>query len=431
MIKFWKYLIGAESDLPARIVLVNATLLSVASFLSLLLPVLIYVHLWEISLVDAMSVFFLLLGWSVSRYLSMSNLALVILAFCAVFSVFFSFATSGGIDGPAYIMIIVSMMTLLGVFPPRHQWVVLTGHVLLAAFTLGFDYFQPNDLVHDISAEEKYVIFFLTMVISLVIIFVIYRRTINGYQQAEIALREKDEQNKKLADSLTLSNAEKDRLFSVLAHDIRSPLASVHYAMELFAQDELSHDERHEVAAEIHAITKSTMFLVENLLYWSKHETGNTSGISDVFNLDEILIQIRNMFMPIAKRKQIQLEISTGKGYLIEGHKNAIEVMLRNVVHNAIKFTPFNGSVTLDCESQEDNLKMTIQDSGMGLSPDEFFESSISSSTKGTAGELGTGLGLQLIKSLAERQKIKVHVSNPPSGGTKFEFIFRMGIEEE
>lgn len=422
MKKLWTHLLGVDDGMPSRGIVFNATVLSVAGLLVLFLPLLVWLELYEIAIVDALVMVMLTLAWAISRFFGMTNLGLVIVVFSSAAGVVYSFVAKGGIDGPAYVLALVAFVAVVGLVEEKYQVWVFVGHVLLLAGMFYFDYAFPGKQNVYGSPENQYIDYFFTSAISLSIVFVLYSRTINGYQRALDSLTEKGRQNVNLAKSLEQSNAEKDRLFSVLAHDIRSPMASIEGAMELISNNRLDKDEVEELSKELLDMTRSTMFLVENLLYWSRNELGEDKIVKDHFYLEDVFRQIRSMFYPLAKQKKIQLNFDITPGLHLENHRNAMEVIFRNVVHNAIKFSPLGGKVEVYTKRKEDVVLLYIEDEGKGLSPDDFYSENSVTSSSGTSGELGSGLGLRLTKSLSAKLGIPVKVTTPISGGTRFCF---------
>ncbi|GGH74396.1 sensor histidine kinase [Phaeocystidibacter marisrubri] len=422
MKKLWTHLLGVDDGLPTRGIVFNATVLSVAGLLILFLPLLIWIELYEIAIVDGLVMVMLILAWTISRFFGLTNLGLMIVVFSSVVGVIYSFIAKGGINGPAYVLALVSFVAVIGLVHEKYQIWVYAGHLILLAGMFYYDYATPVDQEVYSSVENEYIDFFFTSGISLTIVFVLYSRTINGYQRSLESLQEKSLQNTTLTQSLEKSNAEKDRLFSVLAHDIRSPMASIEGAMELISNDRLNKEEVVELSKELLDMTRSTMFLVENLLYWSRNELGADVVVKDHFYLEDVFRQIRSMFYPLAKQKKVQLNFNITPGIYLENHRNAMEVIFRNVVHNAIKFSPKGGAVEVYTKRRDNHVLLFIEDEGKGLSPEAFYSDQAIPSSSGTSGEMGSGLGLRITKTLSSKLEIPVYVTTPISGGTRFCF---------
>lgn len=399
----------------------HANILSVAILAVVLIPILIWIHMVEVAIVCALLSLLLMSAWSITRFLGLVPISVAIVIFSAAASLMFIFVIKDGIRGPGYILVLVSLVVLMGIVRRKFQWWILLGHILLMMGLLYFDYVHPTEASSYSTIKDLYIDFFITGIFSILVLFFAYRQTINGYQNVVKALREKDEQNQELAKTLEAINFEKDRLFSVLAHDIRSPLASVEGTLELIAHADLNEEEIKSMSSELLSVTRGSMFLVENMLYWSKNEVGDKRLINSDFFLDDLMKQIMEMFQPMAKKKNILLEAEITPGIRLNTHRSAMEVLLRNTIHNAIKFTPNGGRVSVYTKRNDQTCILMIEDDGPGLSP-ERFELESQNSSIGTAGERGTGLGLVLIKSLAKKLNLKTKVTNPISGGTKFNF---------
>ena len=236
-----------------------------------------------------------------------------------------------------------------------------------------------------------------------------------------LKLEESEEQLKEL-------NASKDKFFSIIAHDLKSPFTSFIGLTELLAEDSCNM-EREDVSTYLSELNKNAQNLyglLENLLSWSRVQTGRMDFTPQFISPADLLKQTLNLFKPGALQKNISLSSSISTNKRIYADLNMIETVLRNLVSNAIKFTPTEGNIHIDFSDDEDEmLKVSVKDSGVGIDEDDIsklFRIDSTHTTLGTQNERGTGLGLILCKDLVERNSGKISVESTKGVGTMFTF---------
>nr|WP_262916138.1 HAMP domain-containing sensor histidine kinase [Pedobacter montanisoli] len=233
------------------------------------------------------------------------------------------------------------------------------------------------------------------------------------------------EQNK----SLEKLNLEKAKLFSIVAHDIRSPLSSILGYLEILVQTDMSKEEDEQVQSSLLQVTKDTLEMLTNVLMWSKSQLDGTRvDIVEVDVADELgkgLSLERN----IANKKDISLRMDINQKALIAADLNMFLIVVRNLVNNAIKFTPEGGKVWVSVEQDAENCLIKIKDNGLGIKEqnrDELFKLK-ALSTFGTNNEKGVGLGLLLCKEFTELQGGKIwYEANDEEGGSCFVVSFKL-----
>lgn len=236
--------------------------------------------------------------------------------------------------------------------------------------------------------------------------------------------------NLKLEDSqerLRELNASKDKLFSIIAHDLRSPFTSFIGLTELLTEDYDDMDPL-EVKALISELNKSAnnvFGLLENLLSWSRLQTGRMDFNPELVSPVDIVDKTASLFEGPAKQKKILLTSQIYSRNNIYADVNMIETILRNLVSNAIKFTRENGEIIITLSGSNESVEFSVTDTGVGMDKEslsKLFRIDNTHSTHGTNNEVGSGLGLILCKDLIERNKGSIKVESSPGAGTKFSF---------
>lgn len=235
--------------------------------------------------------------------------------------------------------------------------------------------------------------------------------------------------------SLLELNATKDKFFSIIAHDLRNPYSSLMGFSEMLLEDldEISKDEIRESLKIIYSAAKNSFNLLENLLAWSRLETGHMPFAPSQIELSDVVDEVVNVLFSLAYRKKIEINNLVEPGILLFADKNMLNSILNNLVMNAIKFTSGDGEISIYAgpdvsiqESGRDFIKISVADTGVGMDAEtreKLFTSDRLVSNPGTEKEQGTGLGLILTREMVEKHGGKIMVESSPGKGSVFSFL--------
>jgi ligand-binding sensor domain-containing protein/signal transduction histidine kinase len=245
--------------------------------------------------------------------------------------------------------------------------------------------------------------------------------------EKQIYIQEQSQVLEEINKQLSFLNATKDKIFSIIAHDLRNPFHTVMGFSELLMLkfNKLPQEKVSKYIQLIHTASLNGNNLLENLLHWSRSQTGKITYEPEPIDLMQVIRQTLNLLNINAHHKNITIDISVGSATQIFADPNMILTILRNLISNAIKFTPENGHISISSVSQLSYAEITIEDNGIGIAKEiqpTLFESSSGVSTKGTNNEQGTGLGLILCREFVERHGGKIWVESEPEKGSKFKF---------
>jgi signal transduction histidine kinase len=222
-------------------------------------------------------------------------------------------------------------------------------------------------------------------------------------------------------------NATKDKFFSIISHDLKGPLNSFTSFSGLLINhtDSLSKDEIKMLAKDLDKSLKNLFALLENLLEWSRSQTGSIVFKPEPFDLADLLQQNKELLQAQAQNKKITLESAYADASTIHAHRNSINTVVRNLISNAIKFTPEGGTITIGVKQEAGQVTISIKDNGVGMPAEvvqKLFRIDTKHTTKGTADEKGTGLGLILCKEFVEKNGGKIWVESEVEKGSVFSF---------
>ena len=229
---------------------------------------------------------------------------------------------------------------------------------------------------------------------------------------SEIELRKSFKKLSKAKKELELINKNKDRFFSIIAHDLRSPFMALMGISQMISEDmaQMTLEEINEMTRTIHHSTLNLNKLIENLLGWSRLQMGTFEVIPKEISLMEISQDVINTLNLSAIKKNITIKNNITETQLF-ADKDCVNTILRNLVNNAIKFTKRNGTINLSAKEDNSLIKIAVEDNGVGISKStlaKLFSITEKVSEVGTEEEVGTGLGLILCKELVEKNNGKI-----------------------
>ena len=250
---------------------------------------------------------------------------------------------------------------------------------------------------------------------------------IEKIKEAEQALIESEKQLLRL-------NADKDRFISILGHDLKNPFNSILGFSDILADeiDSLNKEKIKVIARNINNSAKNTSKLLNDILTWSSAQQGSIPFQPKVLNLLSTCNGVLDILDPGAFAKNITISGLKIEHVNVYADEDMLKTILLNLVSNAIKFTNSGGKISINAEQNSENVTISVSDNGVGISSDnlsKLFDISEVLSTKGTAGESGTGLGLLLCKEFVEKHGGKIWVESEEGKGSVFKFTLRISDE--
>ncbi len=275
--------------------------------------------------------------------------------------------------------------------------------------------------------REKFIFIGLTILLLALLVAVVVLVFLNGRQRAQAnkILMEKNNEIAQQNIHLREVNNVKDKFFSIIGHDLRGPLGSLKGMLALVVKSEISEAEFKHFAPKLHLQVTGVGETLENLLQWSRSQMEGWTNNAKQIELEFLINKVFSLFNETAKEKHISLKCSV-KSYHIFADENQVELIFRNLINNAIKFTS-HGTIEVDATATGEFVEVTVKDSGIGMSKEKLDSLFLihPSSTKGTQGEKGTGLGLLLCKEMVENNGGKISVTSVEGEGSTFHVSFR------
>lgn len=226
-------------------------------------------------------------------------------------------------------------------------------------------------------------------------------------------------------EKLDRTNAGKDKLFSIIAHDLKNPMMALMGLSEILADDteEISLEEITEFSGMIRDLSKNTYELLENLLNWSKLQTKDIELEKSEFSLVSLINKIINVLKPSAELKKVGIINKIEKGFTIIADEGMINTVIRNLISNSIKFSSAKKNITINADEDSEKWYIHVIDEGMGMDEkyiENIFRIDTHTSRSGTNKEKGTGLGLILCSEFIKLHGGEINVLSEVDKGTEF-----------
>jgi len=227
-------------------------------------------------------------------------------------------------------------------------------------------------------------------------------------------------------EQLQKINTTKDKFISIIAHDLRGPISGIAQLLDLVNNKEYSftQDELNNILIELGEASHSILDLLENLLQWAKNQKGEIDVNTEKLLLPEIAEDCLTLLKMQAANKNIKL-ISKIDNIFVYSDRKMIVTVLRNLIHNAIKFSNQGTAIVISAEKKDKTAQISVKDSGIGIKPEiiqKLFKIAENVSTTGTNREKGTGLGLILCKEFVEKNGGTIFVESELGKGSTFSF---------
>ncbi|MEI7523195.1 MAG: HAMP domain-containing sensor histidine kinase [Mariniphaga sp.] len=343
-------------------------------------------------------------------------------------SVFTIWIFGGGIKGPNLLPAFAILILSLIVVPEKRKKYFMLLFITFVIFVYLIQYYKPDLIVNYPSETSLWIDSLATTIytsfcIYLIIIFFHRHYTIE---------RLKAEANE---IQLVQLNAEKDKLFSIIAHDLRSPFNVLLGYTEVLSKEssEMSTEEIQDATSMLNVSAEKLYELIGNLLEWSKMQRGLISFSPISFLLVPAISETLLLVIEAARIKVIGIEVDIAPDLVAYADKKMFETIIRNLANNAVKFTPKSGRITISARTvSKTQLEISVKDTGIGMSKhliSNLFRLDVKTGREGTAGESSTGLGLIICRDFIQRHNGKLWVESEEGKGSTF--FFNIPVEAE
>lgn len=272
----------------------------------------------------------------------------------------------------------------------------------------------------------------LTIIVILACCLIVsYRRNLKRAREFTLALEKRREQLESQRKELEELNKIKDKFFSIISHDLRSPINSlggISFMIKESVENE-NYSLLWEVVDYIDKTTFSLSSLLDNLLNWAMFQQGKMDFVQDKIEMKPLVNEVVSLFSTFIISKNIQLKLKVKDDVFVYGEKNSIMTILRNLMSNSIKFTEKDKGISISCKKEKPGwVKLELEDQGVGIPKeklDNLFRVGKNKSTLGTEKEKGLGLGLNLVYEFVTLNEGEIKVDSEVGVGTKFTILLK------
>jgi two-component system sensor histidine kinase/response regulator len=351
-----------------------------------------------------------------SRFRKKNRLSLILSIIIIHIILIVNYYYNSGIGGPTLLLLLAVLFLVVAVSAPKDYkyWITLNAVIALSLPLLEFFYptviknLYVSEVTHFGDMVTTYFLCSLTMLMGL-------RYIKKNYYKSQELLEDK-------AKDLETINQTKNKMFSIISHDLRAPIASIQSYLDVLSEMDLDHKDRQQIKGELMQMTQNTDIMLSNLLMWSKSQMEGIVMDKKITDLAEVITPVLKIFQSIAAKKDVNLFYSIDPEVKVMADKDMLQLVIRNILSNSIKFTHPGGTINLKANCENLLCEIIISDSGIGMT--EAIRESIFSvkaeSSYGTKNEKGVGLGLNLSKEFTEMQNGGIRFETELDKGTTF-----------
>jgi len=415
--KQWiSFLIGSRADLTLENRIFNSVMLIALFIMAFNIPFNYFSGLRTTAFIFAFLTLMIGYLYYMTRFKKLVSSSIAISSFLVIMLFAVNYFFSGGIGGATFLSLMLAFILIIIVSPKKFYvlWVVFS--LLVALGLLWAEYYYP-DIIYVSYPDRKalFVDIAFTYGTSIVVSF------LSIFYLKEAYNAEKKSADQKAVE-LTRLNEEKLKLFSIISHDLQAPLSSLHSYIRLIANDRFNADERKQVERGLANALHGTQEMLSNMLVWSQNQLRGTHVALLPNNIQEVLTPVIDIQKIYAYQKGIELETSIDASLNALVDRDMLQLIVRNLINNAIKFTPPGGRIRVSASRSGTFCEITVADNGIGI-PEEQQAALFSlktRSTYGTNNERGIGLGLFLCKEYAKEQNGALSFESELGKGTQF-----------
>lgn len=290
---------------------------------------------------------------------------------------------------------------------------------------------EQEHLQNELDREREVRIYFIIGLVLagaiLIVVFFFYRHNLKMNK----LLRARNEKIEAQAQKLKDENIIRTKLLSVISHDLRSPLSSVHLMVQLLKTNAFSPEQASIYLANLDDSLRNTFALLDNILYWTKSQLNGIKASPEIFDISHLVDENTLLIETGLKTKNIKLVNNVGE-VEVYADREITKMVLRNILSNALKFTPTDGTITISAQPKGDDLVIAVNDTGIGIpleKQDKIFTSNVTS-TNGTKNEPSSGMGLMLSQDFLTKSGGKIWFESEVGKGTTFYFTLPLSKED-
>lgn len=277
----------------------------------------------------------------------------------------------------------------------------------------------------NLAKQRNYVYIAIVILLIFLAVTILIRRSEKIQRKLNTELNVKQNDLEKRENELQEINTTKDKLFSIIGHDLRGPIGAFQGLLQMFKEGEMNQKEFMTFIPKLRNDIDNISFTLNNLLSWGQSQMNGLITAPSSVSINALVNENIRLLSEIAQNKSIQLISRLPENTMAWTDGDQIDIVIRNLISNALKFTPESGIVTVEAIEKNDYWEIAVRDTGIGIeqeTKEKIFKANEAVTTYGTNNEKGTGLGLSLCKEMIEKNNGSIWVESIPNKGTSFYF---------
>jgi two-component system sensor histidine kinase/response regulator len=428
--KLWIRITGSTAEFPLEARIFHSVCILSSASLGYNVPFNFLVGLPQIALISLGTLLICAYLYYLSRYKGQTKQAILVFAIASNVLFAANFWFNSGTQGPTDLFMGLCILLLLCIVPKQQHklWVAINAGIMLVLHAI--EYYHPEWIpdTYDSRSSRFFDITSCYLVVVIVVYYTItyFRRNYDHERRSASeranAIERKNQQITQQNHDLERINEERNKLMSIIAHDLRSPLSNIQNYLELVTEYGLDTEERRMVEGDLLKVTRRTIDMLSTLLIWSKGQMDGVNVKLGYVTLREALFNTLELECSIALKKGITLTAELDWDIKIVADNDMLQLVIRNLINNAIKFTNTGGEINFTAKLNGSECWLIVRDNGIGITEEkqsELFSLRVGA-TSGTNNEKGVGLGLLLCKEFTELQGGRIWLESQPGEGTAF-----------
>lgn len=400
VIKFWQKATGDPETFSLESRIFHAFSLVAFFLFCFELPFSLYIHLPVSAMITGIVLVAQLFLFYLSRVKGMLKPAVwcTIVAINVLSAV--EYVYKAGIAGPCMLRFVMSLFMIICISDRKYWRLCVTANLVIVIGLLCWEFYNPA-IVHNpyLSSRDLFLDKLVAYVMLVAVLYIGTGLILNNYNRQKVQVEEK-------AAALKLLNGEKDKLLSIISHDLRGPLASIQQYFGMLGETALGEAERKELEGHLLKTITNTQELVTNVLSWAKKQIGGHKMNLHHLSLNKELQPVVELFRSVAHRKGIKLDADIDPRITVTADGDMLQLVVRNLLNNAVKFSNSNTVIELKAMAHNGLCMLSVKDDGIGIAINkqrDIFSLNVKS-TYGTGNERGSGLGLALCREFVQMQ---------------------------
>lgn len=326
---------------------------------------------------------------------------------------------NGGQSGSIIHGLQIFFLFFFAILPKKYHIPFTVFHLLSVISLYLIEYFHPNLITPYSSREEQLTDQIVTLTLSIICVYAIMMSIKRIYEEKTKEIQNQKEDLKELNDL-------KDKMLSIISHDIRGPLGQLKSVLSLVADGHISKEQSQDLLKKVFIDVQETENLLDSLVAWAsiQLQERNIAIKEDLIELKPVIENEKNLFLNQIEQKKLVFSCQVPQQLYVSVNTNVLAFIIRNLFSNAVKFSNPGGEIQVSYIEKDKYIVLSVKDTGVGITPERLNEildlNNNNSSTRGTNNEKGSGLGLRLCKEFIEKTGGTLHVESETGKGSTF-----------